>query len=167
VLKTATSNSVVWPPKTIHTNCWVLFVHMILETWFLVTNTTPSQQQYNYILKQTPILIDLDDTDYRVWIRLSLFTTHVHWQVSSHGPTIEKPKMSKPCSPYDEHPFQPSAPQFPFLHDPPKNPSPKSKPSDMGPIREWTSLVIPSNSLVLGQGTPTFCSTVYKPLLPM
>jgi hypothetical protein len=57
-------------------------------------------------------------------------------KVSSHGPTIGKPKMSKPCSPNDEHPFQPSAPQFLFLHDPPKNPSPKSKPSDMGPIRE-------------------------------
>jgi len=37
---------------------------------------------------------------------------------------------------FDENPFQPSAPQFFILHDPPKNPTPNPKLSSMGPIRQ-------------------------------
>jgi len=44
--------------------------------------------------------------------------------------------MKKYCSFDDKNPSQLSAQQFSHLHDPPKNPNPNPRPSNMGLVRQ-------------------------------
>jgi len=127
-------------PETNHTDCWVIFIHMIFETWFLLISTTLSQPQHNYILRTNTTfnepwwhLIGEFRSDSPCSSFLSI------QQITSHDSIIQKLDISKPCSLDDENPSHPKHHSFPFFMIQPKI-------LRHGHVRQWTlDFVILSN----------------------